>query len=292
MLFWLLILSFCAFTNCVSFTEYNNVIIFRHRDSSLLLDHIEIKLLTKNVFNSTNTFLSFLKYTETIVNHIEHYDRLHINVYNEGFRIDIYFTIIINTFNNTENELKLKLLNMRIDELSKKVDTINKKEFRMIRYHFNILDHLICEGLDQVQSCRFTDDDTVLCVCPNEILRNGSIWYDFDRSSGGFYSMNRNCTCAFSFNRSNKNMFNSQPIMLFNTKCPILGYRDLYQQTLTYIDNYLVQCATQSGDIVKQIKNMCITKLDFTIYFESIRIVQSFDWYAFGNIEKMSNDII
>ncbi len=242
----LLILSISSQIFGISFEQQDDTILFSHGIYSVRLNTERILSLFKGKFNNTDRFLSFLRHHKTIINCT---NDLHVSIYNVVFDINIYFIMIVDSFNNTENELKFKSLGDRLDKLDKELDKIKHRKFQMISGKFDFWSEF---------------PHLKNCVCPN----------------GNIYGTD--CNCIFKFIQNDANIiFDDPPKLLFNVPY-VESIQGIGYLAASYLNDFLIRRAT---DQYTKITNISVTKSDFVVHFGSVGISNTnpFYWYAFGN---------
>lgn len=270
--------TFLFQSNDIQFDMQDNTLIITHQKSTAKFSNEEIKLLTKNVFPSINTFLSFAHHDKTVVNctKLNTKNMLGVNLQNNIFEINIYFTIIFDSFNNTENEINIKNLQLQTKELYELYNKLSTSKFKMISYRFDIGKQLIFEN----DKCRFINK-FVKCVCPGGENSNGYVWYDAQK-----IRRIQNCTCNFTF-VENENVIKFKIIqkVLFNniirTKTSSTGGWN----EASYLDDCIL---TEMKIFINQrncFSTFNVTEEHINVYFKNYGMPLLFDYYAFGYVD-------
>lgn len=257
----LLLLSISSQIFGISFEKQDDTILFSHGIYSVRLNTERILSLSKGKFNNTDRFLSFLRHHKTIINCT---NDLHVSIYNVVFDINIYFIMIVDSFNNTENELKFKSLGDRLDKLDNELDKIKHRKFQMISGKVDFIGDMIVNK----ELCRFKN-----CVCSNGKSINGYDWYNCQWLMRG----SQNCSCTINFTQNV--IFDDPPKILFNVPF-IESIQGPSYIVASYFNDFLIQ---RGYNKFFTITNISVGKSDFVVHFGSVSYINPFYWYAFGN---------
>lgn len=277
MFIYLIVFSIVATFN-IQYDKMSGNIIINHEESSISLDDQQIFSLTNNVFNSTSQFMTFIKNHNTTIDYEINDNIMHIDFSNIIFNINLYFNIIIDSFNNTVNELRFDAIQKKLDEIDTNIDDLKNSIYHIQRGSVNFTTN----GTFINGEYLFRWPSNNVCECFGEkIIINGTVWYDL---------LDTECVCTIKFFEDKYDSFVHTPKMIFNSYG---NYYLGYTPTPSFLDNYIVNLSGQGSQYTpRAYVNMTITNREFILYMQNDGlydprgiISQYVDWYAFGTIK-------